>query len=258
MRIIDQSKASRLACVKDGSGDGPLPFPVAVEHGIDVLINDRPAMHLTCTPEHLDELVVGRLFTEGMVRGLEDILLIHICDQGLRAKVMLTPEAAERLEAAETAEVSTCCTDNRTLLAASDTSLAAVRPIPWEPAWLSAAADGLRSHQPLYHETHAVHAACLMRRDRMLCCREDLGRHNALDKVIGWALLAGEAPEECLLYCTGRLPVDMLRKAIRAGVPVLASKTYPTDQALLLAEQTGLTMVTLRSDGTQVVWNGKG
>ena len=50
----------------------------------------------------------------------------------------------------------------------------------------------------------------------------------------------------------------MLRKAIRAGVPVLASKTYPTDQALLLAEQTGLTMVTLRSDGTQVVWNGKG
>ena len=258
MRIIDQSKASRLACVKDVSGDGPLPFPVAVEHGIDVLINDRPAMHLTCTPEHLDELVVGRLFTEGMVRGLEDILLIHICDQGLRAKVMLTPEAAERLEAAETAEVSTCCTDNRTLLAASDTSLAAVRPIPWEPAWLSAAADGLRSHQPLYHATHAVHAACLMRRDRMLCCREDLGRHNALDKVIGWALLAGEAPEECLLYCTGRLPVDMLRKAIRAGVPVLASKTYPTDQALLLAERTGLTMVTLRSDGTQVVWNGKG
>lgn len=257
MRIIDQSKASRLACVKETSGGRKLPCPVAVEHGIDVFINERPAMRLTCTPEHLDELVVGRLFTEGMIRGLADILGVHICEQGLRAKVMLTSEAAERLENAKTAEVSTCCTDNRTLLASSDTELPAVRPVAWEPAWLRLAADGLRGHQPLYGQTHAVHAACLMRRDRLLCCREDIGRHNALDKVIGWALLAGEAPEECLLYCTGRLPVDMLRKAIRAGVPVLASKTYPTDQALLLAAQTGLTMVTLRPDGGQVVWNGR-
>ena len=66
-----------------------------------------------------------------------------------------------------------------------------VTPLPWESAWMQGMAEKVRAGQSLYGSTHAVHACCLFREDRLLCCREDIGRHNALDKVIGWALITG-------------------------------------------------------------------
>ena len=78
----------------------------------------------------------------------------------------------------------------------------------------------------------------------MLLFREDLGRHNALDKVIGAALMQGIDLKQCALFSSGRLPTDMVAKAIRAGVPVLASKAAPTAQGIELAKKYRLTLIT--------------
>ena len=107
---------------------------------------------------------------------------------------------------------------------------------------------------PLYQATQAVHSCALGRDGELLCLREDLGRHNALDKVIGCALLQGLDLSACMLFTTGRLPTDMLRKVIRAGIPLLISKTYPTELSVSLAKDTGLTLVTLRKDGAIFSW----
>ena len=257
MQIIDCAKDSGLECFRGIALAGETAAEaVAAEHRISVFLNERLAMRLTCTPQHLDELVIGRLRTEGLIRRAEDVRQLYICEQGLRARVTLEPDAAERLTEPEAETVGTCCTDNRTLLSGAEEPVP-VTPVPWKAAWLRHAAEGMRREQQLYEATHAVHACCLFREDRILCCREDIGRHNALDKAIGWALIAEEDLTRCMLFTTGRLPTDMVSKAIRAGVPLLVSKTFPTDLGVELARTAHLTLVTLRPDGRIIVWSGE-
>ena len=77
-------------------------------------------------------------------------------------------------------------------------------------------------------------------------------------RVIGWALMAGVDRARCMLFTTGRMPADMVAKALRAGIPLLASKTYPTDRGLELARRGRLTLATVRPDGTTLIWtNGQ-
>ena len=83
----------------------------------------------------------------------------------------------------------------------------------------------------------------MLHRGHIFCACEDIGRHNALDKAVGSVMLADVPLHECVLYTSGRVPVDMVRKAIRAGVPALVSKTMPTVQSLELAQEYGLQLL---------------
>ena len=232
------------------------PVELIQEHSIEVLINEAPAMRLTCTPEHLDELVVGRLLTEGLIASIDDIVSLYICDQGLRARVFLKDGAGAQLHAREEADVATCCTDNRVLLQRIAQTLPVLQPIAWNEMQIQRLSACIRESVPLYERTHAVHSCFLGCEDEILCGREDIGRHNAVDKAVGWASLAGVDLANCILFTTGRMPLDMVRKAIRARVPVLASKTYPTLEAVELAKKQGLTLLTLPPRGELVVWSG--
>ena len=111
------------------------------------------------------------------------------------------------------------------------------------PEWVDALAAAMSAGLPLYQATHAVHSCFVLHRGRILCACEDIGRHNALDKAVGSVMLAGVPLHECVLYTSGRVPVDMVRKAIRAGVPALVSKTMPTVQSLELAQEYGLQLL---------------
>lgn len=91
--------------------------------------------------------------------------------------------------------------------------------------------------------TVGVHSCILAKEGRVLVNCEDIGRHNAIDKAVGWALLNGINLEECMLYSSGRVPTDMVRKAIRAGVPVFISKGVPTVQAVKMAKEYGLKLI---------------
>ena len=255
MRITDRSKFQFMDCaVQAVPENGSVSANVAAEHWMDIWINERLAMRVVCTPEHLDELVVGRLLTEGLIERAEDVREIYLCEQGLRAKVLLKNAADVQLTGVEGPAISSCCTDNRTLLSRR-LEAAPIQPIAWEPRWLKCIAESMREEAPLYRETHAVHACYLAREDQILCCREDIGRHNALDKTVGWACLQGIDLTQCLLFTTGRMPSDMVSKAVRVRIPILASKTYPSDLGIQLAKRTRLTLATVRSGGELLVWN---
>ena len=255
MQIIDLSKEQYPDGAVKAVPESGAARDVAAEHWMDVLIDERPAMRVVCTPEHLDEQVAGRLLTEGLVRSAEEIETIYICEQGFRARVMLRGEAGSLLSAAQEDVIATCCTDNRTLLQGGRREIPPVRPAAWSREWVTRLAERMGREEPLYGATHAVHSCYLAMEDRVLCCREDIGRHNAMDKAVGWACVAGVDLSRCLLFTTGRMPSDMVSKAARAGVPLLASKTYPTDRGIELAKAARLTLVTLRPGGEWIVWN---
>lgn len=212
---------------------------LAAEHAAAILVNEQPAFRVVCTPELLPQLALGRLLTEGWINSADEVERVAVCAQGLKISVLLRHPLAAAEQAEQ--EVPSCCTDNLTL--ASPVRLPPLAPVPQREipaAWVDALADAMGQGLPLYRATHAVHSCLLLRAGKILYRCEDLGRHNALDKAVGCALTEGVPLAECVLFTSGRVPVDMVRKAIRAGVPALVSKSMPTVQSLELAEEYGL------------------
>ena len=239
MQISDRFGARpgfELVRMPDGREHG-LP----VEHAAAIFVNEQPAFRVVCTPELLPELALGRLLTEGWIASVEEVEQIAVCAEGLKISVYLTHPLTARENTAQ--EVPSCCTDNLTL--GTPEGLQPLRDVPqlstpFDPAWTDILAAAMDAGLPLYRATHAVHSCLVMHKGNIICQCEDIGRHNALDKAVGHALLAGVPLRECVLYTSGRVPVDMVRKVIRAGVPVLVSKSLPTVQSQELAAEYGL------------------
>ena len=217
---------------------------VLTEHLMDVYINERLTMKLVCTPQHLTELVLGRLLSEGIIRSTADVALIYVCESGHRAKVILT-DPGDIQHNDFVAPTPTCCTGNRILNGdfVRHGALTPVSPLVWTPDQVFALADRFSEDTPLHKLTGATHSCFLARGDKLLFSCEDIGRHNALDKAIGYALRHDIDLTGCIAYSSGRLPTDMVEKAIRAGLPVLCTKASPTAEAVELAQRYDLTLI---------------
>ena len=139
----------------------------------------------------------------------------------------------------------TCCTGNHILndyfISAREPEI--LTPIHWEPEWIFHMADAFADGSPLHSITFATHSCLLAREDQILFSCEDIGRHNALDKVIGYALRHNIDLHQCMVYSSGRIPTDMAMKVIQAGIPILASKASPTFEAIELAKEYHLTLI---------------
>ena len=197
--------------------------PYLNEHSMEVFLNGHKAMELVCVPQFLPELVLGRLLTENLIHGIEDVGQLRISDDGSRADVTLQNPGNPILP--------------------ESAPLQPVKPIFWKTEWIFQLADCFAQGMPLHAATWATHSCFLARNGEILFSCEDIGRHNALDKAIGYALRNGVPLSECLVYSSGRIPTDMAKKAIRAAIPVLISKAAPTRQAIALAHTYGLTLI---------------
>ena len=235
--IFGTAVAFEMVRMPDGT-EAALP----AEHAAVIYANEQPAFRVVCTPELLPQLALGRLLTEGWIASVQEVEQIAVCAEGLKVNVYLNHPLTTHSAAAQ--EVSSCCTDNITL--GSPVELQPLQTVPQlevQPEWVDALAAAMSAGLPLYRATHAVHSCFVLHEGRILCACEDIGRHNALDKAVGQMLLQGVPLGECVLYTSGRVPVDMVRKAIRAGVPALVSKTMPTVQSLELAQEYGLQLI---------------
>lgn len=231
------------------------PDDLVAEHTMEIYLNDTPAYEVVCSPTDLPELVLGRLLSNGVIQSTDEVELLYLCENGLRAKVYL-PKWEPATEHPGVEQVSTCCTGNRTIadLFRNQTPPRHLRPIAYEQRWIFCLAEAMKEDMPLYAATHGTHSCLLMHKGEILRRAEDIGRHNALDKVLGWALMQGILLEECIVYTSGRIPVDMVMKVIRAGVPVLASKAMPTRESVLLAEEFGLSLIGAARKDSMVVF----
>ncbi|MCR5687934.1 MAG: formate dehydrogenase accessory sulfurtransferase FdhD [Lachnospiraceae bacterium] len=225
---------------RDGKNDAE-ETAVICEHILDVIINGRHIYRIICTGSDLKELVTGRLVTDGLIKKTDDIRDLFFCKSGNEARVFLDPDMTWK----DTVfNVSTCCAGNRTFLCSNGTDR--LRKLPaceWKPEWVFALADEFGRGSKIHDMTGGSHVSILAREGKTLCVCEDIGRHNAVDKAVGYALLNGIPLSECMIFTSGRVPVDMVEKVISAGIPVLVSKSSPTEQSVKLAKEYGLNLI---------------
>jgi FdhD protein len=241
---------------------------LAAEEPLEIRVGEHPLSVTMRTPGHDLELAAGFLFTEGLVQRAEQILRlasltpVDTPDRGNVVEAELSPEAAPDFEKMRRHffAASSCGICGKASIDAVRSRL--LRP-PNADFRLSAELlvrlpDALRSSQDVFERTGGLHAAALFDAGgKLLVLREDIGRHNAVDKVIGWALRAGRLPlGDCVLLVSGRGGFEIVQKAIVAGVPVVASVSAPSSLAVQLARELRLTLVGFLRGRRFVVYAG--
>jgi FdhD protein len=222
---------------------------VVREQPLSVFVNGEKFLTLLCSPMQLEALVVGYLWMEKVVGDVGEIARVEISAVDGRAEVTLTHAVTlptERILTSGCGGGITFRIDHR-LFPRLQSRLRV------QAADLGARMKDLFDAAVHYQRSRGIHGAALADSHRLLVVAEDVGRHNAVDKVKGEALLRGIPTEERLLISTGRISSEMLLKAARMGVPVVASRTSPTEMAVALAEQLGVTVCGyVRSDALNV------
>jgi FdhD protein len=237
MRTYFRVKGGRLEEVKG---------EVVREQPLTVYVNGERFLTLLCSPFQLDALVVGYLWMEKVVEDPAEIVALEISEVDGRADVTLARPVTlptERILTSGCGGGITFRIDPRLFPRLRSTVRVTARE-------LAARLKELFARATHYQASRGIHGAALADHEGLLVMAEDVGRHNAVDKVKGEALLKGIPTVDRILLSTGRVSSEMLLKAARMGVPVVASRTSPTEMAVGLAEQLGITVIGyLRSDG---------
>ena len=240
------------------SGEEPMAIRAAGpgQDPVDVAVTMR-------TPGHEDELAVGFLRSEGLIDDATVIAAITRGDPAIHAQPddEITVNLAHPFDASGVAERHFVATASCGICGKASLDEVEVRcdPIPpgpvVSPAILIGLPDRLREAQAVFEATGGLHAAGLFdAAGEFLVLREDVGRHNALDKLVGSQLLAGRLPlHDRIVLVSGRASFELVQKAAVAGVPILAAVSAPSDLAVEAAERLGVTLVGfLRGDGFNV------
>ena len=212
---------------------------------LKIRIDGTLFMQLVCSPNRLPELVVGRLFSEGIISDIKDVNQVIIKQSPLEADVRLErPYIRSGHEASKTTPTfsSTNVLMDEAAFSGGN-SLQRVTPIHWDPAWIFNVAEVFGMDRTAHRVTRGAHSTYLATPDAMVCCCEDIGRHNAFDKVIGYAMMHDVDLSGCLVFLSGRVPVDMIVKAVGARVPIVVSKAVPTDKAINIARRCDMTLI---------------
>src|SRR6266702_4665715 len=212
---------------------------VVREQPLTIYVDGAKFLTLLCTPTQLDALVIGYLWMEQVIADVGDIRALDVSPVDGRADVTLVRPVTlptERILTSGCGGGITFRIDHR-LFPRLHSSLRV------RPADLANGMKQLFQAATQYQRSRGIPGAALSDGTRLLVVAEDVGRHNAVDKVKGQALLEGIPTADRILLSTGRVSSEMLLKAARMGVPVVASRTSPTEMAVALAEQLGVTVV---------------
>ncbi len=245
---------------------------VAVEEPLEVRVESPagtfPLAVTMRTPGHDLELAAGFLHSEGLVRDRADVVTLRHCvqvpveqrDNTVTARLAQAPTVAAAALARRFTVSSACGVCGvESLDALADRGVRPVVPTPVRAEVLLALPERLRAAQEVFERTGGLHASGLFDpAGALLCAREDVGRHNAFDKVVGWALMEGHLPlTGHTVVVSGRTSYELVQKAVCAGVGVLAGVSAPSSLAVQLARRFDLALVGFLRDRRFVVYSGE-
>jgi len=215
-------------------------------------VNGEPAVTWMCTPDQLEELATGWLHGEGYIESLDDLVKLRPCapDLGFWAEVNPERVAAVKGENRKRVLASGCGAVSTFLADPHQVARAPARGEPPAPERLRALFKELFARGERYNETGGIHAAALTDDEQLLFHAEDIGRHNAVDKVVGAAVIARTPIAGRGLLVTGRISAELAYKAARAGLAYVATPSVPSTLAVTIARRTGIVLVGRAVSGT--------
>lgn len=227
-----------------GGEASPVRDSAAGEVPLTLVLDGEELATLLCSPADLKELACGFLFASGLINSAADIKNLTVDERKWTAFADLASPSALGATAFKRLYTSGC---GRGTLYYSIAALASRKKVASElalsPEAVTALAAALHRRAAVYLETGGVHGAALAGPRGIELFREDIGRHNALDKVIGARLLAGGNFRDAVLLSSGRVSSEVLVKAGRCGIPVIIARGAPTSQAIKLAREAGVTLI---------------
>ncbi|MFE8697796.1 formate dehydrogenase accessory sulfurtransferase FdhD [Cytobacillus sp. FJAT-53684] len=208
------------------------------EYPITLIINGYEVAVFQLTNQDLEDWVFGYLFSEGMIEAADEIRSIRCEEDSGTIEVTLREDFNPETMFSKKKHYTAGCGRGVTFFSMTDVKNFA--KVQSENTYLLSYILKKRSEfaksSPLYAETGGMHGACIVHPNGEITVREDIGRHNAVDKIIGHAIRTGCKPEELLLLTTGRISYEMLSKAAKFGFAVIGSRTAATKQAIQLAK----------------------
>lgn len=245
---------------------------LTVEEPLEVRVGGTALAVTMRTPGHDIELALGLLVSEGVLRRRDDAIgARHCAGDPLEGSgeynvvdVTLAPGVAPPAASAQHALIMTsacglCGKDSIDAVRSKSAFDVMDDPVRLDPAWLAGLPDRMRDAQAVFARTGGLHAAALVdvERDEILVVREDVGRHNAVDKVVGWALREDLLPlRGTVLVVSGRAGFELAQKASMAGIPALAAVSAPSSLAVDLANEVGMTLAGFVRGASLVVYAG--
>lgn len=259
---VEEIAVNRLGLGVLGDTDLTRAVPVEIPVAIDVCGIGYAVM--MATPSDLEDYAVGFALSEALIDSPADILdlRIHRADLGWILRLNLPPDSAKKA----VARARTRVTESSCGLCGIDNIEKVLRPLPPVASHIAVSREAiaraladLPAHQPLSRATGAVHAAafCSLEGD-ILMTREDVGRHNALDKLVGSLARCKIKPATGFILLTARCSYELVEKTVRAGCTMLVTISAPTTLAAERAKQAGLTLAVLARHDTALVVSGRG
>lgn len=224
----------------------PPPVPMPSEHKTTLTLNGEELLTVQTTPTNLRDWAIGFLYNEGFIQSLLDLKELTVDEAGTQVRSAINSALLADQELAARRYLTSGCGKGVTFSSVKDAML--LQPVRHgltvRPEQLSAWIKEMQRQTPIYAETGGMHAAAAVHVDTgEIFVREDIGRHNAVDKALGAALQAGWPAGRVILLTTGRISYEMCAKLARFGIGLGASLTAATDQAIRLAEKLGIELV---------------
>lgn len=212
---------------------------VVREAPVTVYVNGRELVTFLCTPHNLRYLALGFLYLEGIIGGLDEVALLRVCDEEEMIDVRLTHD----VEMPTRRVLTSGCGGGTTFADLTAQTSKVDSALKVTPPQVLDLMRQLYQEAELYRATGGVHTSALSDGQQLLVVASDVGRHNTLDKIQGQCLLEGIDTRDRILLTTGRLSAEMLNKAAKMQVPILVSRTSPTDLAVEMAKAWGITLI---------------
>lgn len=223
-----------------GNAATPISGGVPEETHVSIYVNGQDVATLMCSPVDQEALALGFLFNEGIIHSMDDLRLIQRNVLGTSVDIFLT--SATFLKPRRMV-LTTGCGGGVTFQALTDTFHPLSSSFRTSPDVLTMRMRDLNASARLYRQSRGIHTSILASVDRLIAWAEDVGRHNTIDKLMGKALLAGVQTKDHLLLTSGRISSEMLTKARRMEIPIVASRTSPTSISIELAQAWGICIV---------------
>lgn len=221
---------------------------ILIEYKLSIYVNGIRYVNLICTHKNLYELVMGNLFTEGIIQGISDVESIEIIeDEGKAFVTLITKDTFKNMiEATEGIRtITTACGKQHSIayyLMNEENLTTLDYDFTISFSKILSYVNEFQKSSDIYKSTRGIHSCGLYDSEGMLYLMEDIGRHNAIDKVLGYAINHGIDLSKTVLITSGRVPSDMILKIIKARIPILVARSVPTDVAIEMANKHNITL----------------